>query len=543
MSYEGYIVDDDYLYISFEGMKETKREINRSIEEAKEQRDDISRAIESLQVPDHVLRGYGDDLIPIKNSIIRDIDGLQRLNLHIDYVMRRFEEVDNEFAARFRAAGYEMRETLGLDRDSGIFGDFTNGLKSIVNQGAKAWCEQNKSFIDAAGIIFGAAKNVADQIGDWYEENKVVINNIATIALETLAIAGAVLAIGACALTPVGWVVLGVGLAVSASNIIDSGVKIYNYTQNGKEEGFNLIEKGFQAALGEETGSNVYTVVSVATGLYNVGKGAVTVAVQAKKFYTSVKSVNKAKDLISLGSGLGKAEDIVTEVSKLDKMEDTITGVSKIDNVDDSIKGLNKLDDAGDAVTGVKKADDVEDATKVARKTGVGVTGEGIPLEEVKPDVLKQIYPDDTGIYGYLPKEGTPYAKYDFTDVEKVKQNQAIREEYLEQSKKIQEEIDKVVQQGVPKNEIADKVVNMRNQDKIAARAKMSPEELAPIEARNMKLYKNPVGPTAKQLFKNNKAKLLEMNPDIKDEEVWDLVIKSSMKKDDVLNTLLGLKH
>ena len=83
-----------------------------------------------------------------------------------------------------------------------------------------------------------------------------------------------------------------------------------------------------------------------------------------------------AKDLISLGSGLGKAEDIVTGVSKLDKMEDTITGVSKLDNVDDSIKGLNKLDAAGDAVTGVKKADDVEDATKVARKTGVGVTGE-----------------------------------------------------------------------------------------------------------------------------------------------------------------------
>ena len=263
-----------------------------------------------------------------------------------------------------------------------------------------------------------------------------------------------------------------------------------------------------------------------------------------------------AKDLISLGSGLGKAEDIVTGVSKLDKMEDTITGVSKIDNVDDSIKGLNKLDAAADAVTGVKKldkvedavtgvkkADDVEDATKVARKTGVGVTGEGIPLEEVKPDVLKQIYPDDTGIYGYLPKEGTPYAKYDFTDVEKVKQNQAIREEYLEQSKKIQEEIDKVVQQGLPKDEIADKVVNMRNQDKIAARAKMSPEELAPIEARNMEIYKNSVGPDAKWLFDDKKQKMLGMRLNPTDEEVWDLVIKGSMKKDDVLNTLLGLKH
>ncbi|MES9699707.1 hypothetical protein ABWK42_21135 [Bacillus sp. JJ927] len=57
------------------------------------------------------------------------------------------------------------------------------------------------------------------------------------------------------------------------------------------------------------------------------------------------------------------------------------------------------------------------------RKAGVGKTGEGIPLEEVKPDVLKQIHPDDNGAYGYLPNEGTAYHKpeYDFTDVDWVK--------------------------------------------------------------------------------------------------------------------------
>ena len=50
--------------------------------------------------------------------------------------------------------------------------------------------------------------------------------------------------------------------------------------------------------------------------------------------------------------------------------------------------------------------------------------------------------------------------------------------------------------------------MNMRNQDKIASRAKMSPEELAPIEARNMKIYENPIGPDAKWLFNKTKAKL-----------------------------------
>ncbi|WP_257132197.1 hypothetical protein [Bacillus pseudomycoides] len=180
---------------------------------------------------------------------------------------------------------------------------------------------------------------------------------------------------------------------------------------------------------------------------------------------------------------------------------------------------------------------------KGADKTGVGKTGEGIPFEEVKPHVLEQIYRDDRGVYGYLPKEGTPYAKYDFTDIEKVKQNRVIRKEYLEQSEKIQQEIDRIVQQGTPIDEIAKRVVDMRNQDKIAARAKMAPEELAPIEERNVRIYGNPIGPDAKWLFDSKKRKMLSQGLNPTDEEIWQSIIKSSMKKDDVLNTLLGLKH
>jgi len=67
---------------------------------------------------------------------------------------------------------------------------------------------------------------------------------------------------------------------------------------------------------------------------------------------------------------------------------------------------------------------------------GVGKNGEGIPIEEVKPHVLEQIYRDDTGVNEYLSKERTLYAKYDFTDIEKVKKNRVIREErFLENMK------------------------------------------------------------------------------------------------------------
>jgi len=177
MGYEGYTIDDDYLYIDFSETRETKKLINRAIEEAKEQRDDISRAIESLQVPDHVLRGYGDDLIPIKNSISRDIDGLQRLNLHIDYVMRRFEEVDNEFAARFRTAGYELQETLGLERDSGMFEAFAGGLKLVVLQGVKAWSGFSKS-------IKNPAAQLEQQIKKWFKDDKQKADKTAIITMS-----------------------------------------------------------------------------------------------------------------------------------------------------------------------------------------------------------------------------------------------------------------------------------------------------------------------------------------------------------------------
>ncbi len=122
-----YIAEENYLYIDFDGMKNARSKLNWSIEEAKDQRENITRAIESLQVPDGVLRGYSDDLILVKNSISKGIDELLRIISHIDYVVRRFEEVDNEFAEKFKTAGYEMCEILGLERDSGFLGDLVSG--------------------------------------------------------------------------------------------------------------------------------------------------------------------------------------------------------------------------------------------------------------------------------------------------------------------------------------------------------------------------------------------------------------------------------
>ena len=61
--------------------------------------------------------------------------------------------------------------------------------------------------------------------------------------------------------------------------------------------------------MGEEASSNAYTVVSIASGVYNLGKGAVTIVSQAKKFYTSVKGISTGADI---------AQDILSGANKLD---------------------------------------------------------------------------------------------------------------------------------------------------------------------------------------------------------------------------------
>ncbi len=96
---------------------------------------------------------------------------------------------------------------------------------------------------------------------------------------------------------------------------------------------------------------------------------------------------------------------------------------------------------------------------------------------------------------------------------------------------------------GSSTEEIANTVIEMRNQDKVAARAAMPLEEVAELEKRNIKRYGNPVGPDADWLFQTNKARLQKVNPDVSNEEVWEAVIKGALRKDEVINTLLGIQH
>lgn len=97
--------------------------------------------------------------------------------------------------------------------------------------------------------------------------------------------------------------------------------------------------------------------------------------------------------------------------------------------------------------------------------------------------------------------------------------------------------------QGRTKEEIANKVCNMRNQDKVDARKKMNLEDIQALEERNIKKYGNKIGPDASYLYKKIKKQFLKKGINLSDEDIWNKVIEGSMRKDPVINTLLGIEH
>ena len=91
--------------------------------------------------------------------------------------------------------------------------------------------------------------------------------------------------------------------------------------------------------------------------------------------------------------------------------------------------------------------------------------------------------------------------------------------------------------------EIANVVVNMKNESKVVARSKMKIEDIKQLETRNIDKYRNPVGPDAEWLYIDKMKKAIIEGAELSEDDVWDEIIEHSMKKDDVANTLLGIKQ
>lgn len=178
-------------------------------------------------------------------------------------------------------------------------------------------------------------------------------------------------------------------------------------------------------------------------------------------------------------------------------------------------------------------------------KTGVGTSGEGLLLKDIPDKVLNDILPDSSAFFGHLPKEGTRYDSkdYDFKDKDFCRRNKVIREEYPKGSETLRKDIEIMRSEGKSSKEIGEYCVNTRNRQKVESRRHTLPEEVKKIEDGNIRIYINPVGPSPEQQFRHIKDKLIKSGEYESNEQVWQAVIEGSLRKDKVINTLLGIKH
>ncbi len=123
--------------------------------------------------------------------------------------------------------------------------------------------------------------------------------------------------------------------------------------------------------------------------------------------------------------------------------------------------------------------------------------GAGFDPSYTVDTVPKDLVPDVSGVYGYLPTPGTEFANSakwpDWTDPAAVAKANATRVEYHQG---LADKADWVAQQraaGASEEDIARRMVDMRNASRMAM---YSPEDLPKLQARNLREYGDPNGPS-----------------------------------------------
>jgi RHS repeat-associated protein len=110
------------------------------------------------------------------------------------------------------------------------------------------------------------------------------------------------------------------------------------------------------------------------------------------------------------------------------------------------------------------------------------------------------------------------------TGVRWWKKSRDIRKSYNLGVKEIRQTVSDMKKSQKSMKEIAEKVTEIRNKAKVEARKFMDPKEVKKLEARNMGIYKDPVGPSAEYLFKKYGS--------------WEAIIEASERTNRWLNLL-----
>ena len=126
------------------------------------------------------------------------------------------------------------------------------------------------------------------------------------------------------------------------------------------------------------------------------------------------------------------------------------------------------------------------------------------------PEAAKDIVENPDAVYGFSPKPGSSLDEYatliDWENIEQVAKARAERIDYhkhLEiEEMRLSEKVGELSEKGYSIEDIASLIVNERNQNRIQTYMENGNYKgLEAMQARNMKKYNNPDGPTAAFLF------------------------------------------
>ncbi|WP_051112231.1 hypothetical protein [Lysinibacillus sphaericus] len=165
--------------------------------------------------------------------------------------------------------------------------------------------------------------------------------------------------------------------------------------------------------------------------------------------------------------------------------------------------------------------------------TSIGTKGSGKFDPLSNPKIAKEIESNSDAVYGYSPEKGSPLDKFgvDWTNQEQVASARAKRMEYLknmEQKKvKLESEVAKLQSEGMSIEEIARKMSEKRNLDRMKSYDSSNSEGLAAMKERNIQQYGREEGPTPEQLFEKYGS--------------WEEVIYGSVRTSPAMDVLTGL--
>ena len=355
---------------------------------ANERRNSASNNINSAKVKLQVngrsgrIRVETDNLQSYYSSLKSNNSKIEKIIRDIDYIVRKFKEVDSRCASRVRAISrsYKVQSFISKIGNSLIsFGNKVfNGVSSFFKDGINII----KSIYNSASNSVGSAYR---SVTDWFDRHQLA-GNIISFGLNALAVigAGVTLVAGGPVIVVVGAVL---GGALALNSLLDDGTKIYNNISNGSNKGFNGLEFGLKSVAGEKVGGIIYGGLNVADFALNIphifkGIGKIKTSLidagkAIKNFPSKVsgmvgtfktKSIEAIKDAgnilkvgynnyindtknFSLGSNLGGelnkfGSNIKKAAEDIKNSKKIQSGIDVYDNLSDSkfVKGVSKAE-------------------------------------------------------------------------------------------------------------------------------------------------------------------------------------------------------